>query len=1434
MPETPMGAASQDPNDFESRQRSSLLRALNDALRRGVGGVGAPRSLRALHDGPRGGVGGGVARSLRATRDALRAYAIDVALRTLDQAWRCLPESAATLAPIYARLLMLDGGDSEAALHLLKRAAGFAPDPDLAALMALALLRLRRPDDARRELEAALAAYCVVPEQLLFPVAGEVMQHPDIAAPGWIGRGPHLELVGELSSPGLNHSHPGLNHGHDESTSVLDIRTDGEPAITQILRVGRREGRRARAFSFELPHLRTRASLEVMSHGVPLLGSGSRIPLEFALDGRVESRGRRVTGWARIGWSPRLPVRLRIEDETGRGEPLSSRAMLPAHRWGFTMALRGTQLSGSRIEVKAQLPDGGWQALPDSPLLLEPAVRLEDAKPRHMGRWAGGLTLARSGQTVLELAVGVKTVPEQARVGPAVSERAPATEALLGQAGVGMAVTELAPVDVVIPVYGGREATLACLDAVLATVDDATGIVVVDDASEDAALVAALDALAEAGSITLVRNAANQGFVASVNSGLAVNPAHDAVLLNSDTRVYDDWLARLRAAAYRDPAVGTVTPLSNQGSIASYPRAQGAAIEPQDAAALHALAAATHSGIHAEIPVGVGHCLYVRRDCLREVGALDTAVFGLGYGEETDFCLRARRRGWSHRLAADVFVYHAGGLSFGGRRGALWERSQRLLNLRHPGFDRHIASFLAQDPLMRLRRALDERRLLAFEGRCVLLVTLALTGGVERFVTERCREVRAQGLFPLLLRAAAPGDLTRCELWTDALEVPNLRYDIPAELPDLNALLRALRVEAIEIQHFLHLDARVIEAVRALPVPVDVVVHDYAWICPRVTLIDGSGGYCGEPAVAVCEACVQRHGSYLGETLTVAALRARSARWLRAARRVVAPSADTAARLQRHFDGLVVVARPHTTSVTALGLPRAARADRVRVAVLGAIGEHKGYRVLLECARDARARHLPIEFVVIGYTENDVPLNATGKVFITGRYGEAEAAHLLRREQPNVLWLPSVWPETWCYTLDYALGSGLPVLAFDLGAIAERLRAAGQGELVPLATAPQQINDCLLGLAASARPDSVNASRFEQTPAPLRDDDATIGITQIGEMPMLDHSGSAPTEVVPFSESVQAQNLSASAQVLPLPAGLYLIAVKSGGAPSAPVNGQAALPALHVGLGPGMRPTQVEFMADPVSDGGWLYTSADLLVIKVHSPGATLILTSVHAPAGDILAVKVERLNGRVDEPALGAAPAARPPEAQTAAADPHQWRLQGTQGDLPLRTTIGLHIRTRGDISFADVPWAGRLAPGLWIESFSVRPQEGLAPQDIEYKGLTGSGYETPWLSNGMACGTQGMGVPLVGFALRLKPGAQADAYDCEYSGYFESGVTVGPVGSGVPCCSSVANDPLEGIQVRFVKRGAAPAQASPEGTAASATARGASAAERQVGRGA
>ena len=64
---------------------------------------------------------------------------------------------------------------------------------------------------------------------------------------------------------------------------------------------------------------------------------------------------------------------------------------------------------------------------------------------------------------------------------------------------------------------------------------------------------------------------------------------------------------------------------------------------------------------------------------------------------------------------------------------------------------------------------------------------------------------------------------------------------------------------------------------------------------------------------------------------------------------------------------------------------------------------------------------------------------------------------------------------------------------------------------------------------------------------------------------------------------------------------------------------------------PGVRSEQVEFIAGPSTHGAWLFSQGDLLVTKVNGPGATLIMTSVRAPGGEVLSIKVERLEARAE-----------------------------------------------------------------------------------------------------------------------------------------------------------------------------------------------------------
>jgi glycosyltransferase involved in cell wall biosynthesis len=289
---------------------------------------------------------------------------------------------------------------------------------------------------------------------------------------------------------------------------------------------------------------------------------------------------------------------------------------------------------------------------------------------------------------------------------------------------------------------------------------------------------------------------------------------------------------------------------------------------------------------------------------------------------------------------------------------------------------------------------------------------------------------------------------------------------LPCEREALLRLLADLQPVAAELHHLLNHDASVFEVVRALGVPYDAHVHDYAWFCPRIALVGRGDRYCGEPASDVCQSCVTELGSYLNEDIAVAALLDRSMTILAGAQRIIAPSHDAAGRLGRHFPGISAVVVSHEDDDAVAEPPPVPYVDgTVRICVAGAIGLHKGYDVLLACARDAKQRDLDLTFVVAGTTIDDQRLMDTGRAFVTGPYQPDEAVALIRAQNAALALLPSIWPETWCLGLTELWRAGLRVAAFDIGAPAERIRQTGRGILLPLHLAPTAINNTLLKAA---------------------------------------------------------------------------------------------------------------------------------------------------------------------------------------------------------------------------------------------------------------------------------------------------------------------------------------------------------------------------------
>ncbi len=149
--------------------------------------------------------------------------------------------------------------------------------------------------------------------------------------------------------------------------------------------------------------------------------------------------------------------------------------------------------------------------------------------------------------------------------------------------------------------------------------------------------------------------------------------------------------------------------------------------------------------------------------------------------------------------------------------------------------------------------------------------------------------------------------------------------------------------------------------------------------------------------------------------------------------------------------------------------------------MVGGIGLHKGYDVILACARDAEARGLDLEFVIVGNTTDDARLMATGRVFVTGRFEPDEAVGMIRQQNADLGFVASVCPETWCLTLSDIWRAGLPACAFDFGAPAERIRRTGRGFVLPVGLPTAAINNAMLSAVGFARENMPPASVSRRT-----------------------------------------------------------------------------------------------------------------------------------------------------------------------------------------------------------------------------------------------------------------------------------------------------------------------------------------------------------------
>ena len=244
-----------------------------------------------------------------------------------------------------------------------------------------------------------------------------------------------------------------------------------------------------------------------------------------------------------------------------------------------------------------------------------------------------------------------------------------------------------------------------------------------------------------------------------------------------------------------------------------------------------------------------------------------------------------------------------------------------------------------------------------------------------------------------------------------------------------------------------------------------VAVNDYFAVCPSFVLLNADGRYCGIPAVSECAACLARHGaSYvrLAPPTEIGPWRAIWGRCLAAADEVRCFSQSTRELLLRAYPSLDthrVSVIPHRVDFTPPRLPGFDSGEPLTIGVVGQISVQKGALVVKDMLARIDRDGLDVRVAVIGALDIRVD---SKRLQVTGPYRREDLVDLIEAQHVNMIFFPSICPETFSYVVEEMLRLSLPIVAFDLGAPAERLRGRDNARLCPEVGADAAL-DTLIG-----------------------------------------------------------------------------------------------------------------------------------------------------------------------------------------------------------------------------------------------------------------------------------------------------------------------------------------------------------------------------------
>lgn len=286
--------------------------------------------------------------------------------------------------------------------------------------------------------------------------------------------------------------------------------------------------------------------------------------------------------------------------------------------------------------------------------------------------------------------------------------------------------------DVIIPVYNSPEWVKLCVYALMKNTEDSVlnKVYLINDCSDQTTTNLLNNLKEKYKKIQLINNDENLGFVKSTNKGLKLSKADCALLLNTDCIVAKNTISKLINHIKKDREIGLICPIASNAANLSLPMFEGYTYMQMDR-----LLEKKFSGMNFDACTVVGNCLMITKECMKKTGYLDE-IYGMGYGEETDYQFKAMEQGFKAKVAIDTYVFHKAEVSFGTSK----KKQERLDKNRKIFFDRWGSKYFElmeeynkNDPIKYIKENIKKEKL-EFDFVIYLMGFVQNAGGVHNTV----------------------------------------------------------------------------------------------------------------------------------------------------------------------------------------------------------------------------------------------------------------------------------------------------------------------------------------------------------------------------------------------------------------------------------------------------------------------------------------------------------------------------------------------------------------------------------------------------------------------------------------------------------------------------------------------------------------------------